>query len=68
MDQVHSIQLCYLCESAQASALAIAIATMLGTGTCATHIIEQPITTQTALSIHSVREIIMIKYYGLSPA
>ena len=55
MDQVHSIQLCYLCESTQASALAITIATMLSTGTF-TYIIEQPITTQTALSVHSACE------------
>ena len=49
---VHIIQLCYLCESTQASALAITIATMLSTGTF-TYIIEQPITTQTALSVHT---------------
>ena len=55
MDQVHIIQFCYLCESTLASALAITIAIMFGTGTCATCTIEQ-LTMQTALSVHSACE------------
>ena len=62
MDQVHIIQFCYLCESTLASALAITIAIMFGTGTCATCTIEQ-LTMQHLVYIVHVREIVMIKYY-----